>query len=140
MTLLTRLTYVSELTAPMSTPELERLSLLSQRNNYRRDVTGALGCTGHFFVQFIEGRDEEIQALMKRIARDPRHCAVLALDAHQDPRRRFGSWSMRYFDSHALEEEVRAAHRAGISDRARADWLIQRMVATLPPGESLDAL
>src|SRR5258708_22974646 len=46
---------------------------LSERSNRKLDITGALGFTGRYFIQCIEGRTDAIDALMARIQADPRH-------------------------------------------------------------------
>lgn len=134
---LKRLIYVSLVATAMSEHELRRLQALSERNNRRLDVTGALGYTGRYFIQCIEGRAEAIDQLMVRIAADPRHTNVLELCTAQADKRRFAQWSMRYFDSHALDVDTHGVHQAGRQDSDRANWLIERMTQTLAPGQSL---
>ncbi|WP_158622928.1 BLUF domain-containing protein [Aquabacterium soli] len=137
---LKRLIYVSQAAAAMSAPDLQRLQSLSERNNRRQDITGALGFTGRYFIQCIEGRAEPIDTLMRRIAADTRHTAVLELCTVDADRRLFDQWSMRYFDSHALDDDVHQVHQAGQRDPARAQWLIDRMTEFLQPGHSLHRL
>lgn len=137
---LKRLIYVSQLTAALSPHDLQRLQALSERNNRRQDITGALGFTGRYFIQCIEGRTEAIDTLMIRIAADPRHAALLELCITETDRRLFDQWSMRYFDSHALDDDVHQVHQAGQRNPERAEWLIDRMTESLQPGHSLHRL
>lgn len=135
-----RFAYISRATQTFQAGDLTRLQSLSQRNNRIKDITGALGFTGHYFLQYIEGRDPVIQDVMRIIRRDGRHADVLECEFPPGVKRRFGQWSMRFFDSSVLDGDVRRIHHQGTLTPEEADWLIQRMVQTLPPGESLHAL
>jgi hypothetical protein len=134
------LTYVSAARLPLSAQELQHIHAHSQRSNRQRDITGALGFTGRYFVQCIEGRRGEVEALIRRIESDARHSRVLLLDSETVTNRRFGEWSMAYVDSLALDEEVACAYRAGIPSKQVAQVLLQKMAAALRPGESLHSL
>ncbi|HIV73111.1 MAG TPA: BLUF domain-containing protein [Candidatus Aquabacterium excrementipullorum] len=134
---LKRLIYVSRATMPATPHDLQRLHALSERSNRRQDITGALGFTGRYFIQCIEGRAEAVDALMARIDTDPRHAEVVVLCTLDTDKRHFDQWSMRYFDSHALDEDAHQAHQSGQRDPAQAQRLIDRMTQTLPPGGTL---
>ena len=134
---LKRLIYISRVTMPATPQALQRLHALSERNNRRLDITGALGFTGRYFIQCIEGREETISTLMSRINLDPRHTDVLELCTVTTEQRHFDQWSMRYFDSHALDDDAHEVHQAGQRDPERAQWLIERMIQSLQPGHSL---
>lgn len=119
---------------------LGKLHALSERSNRQRDVTGVLGFTGHYFLQYIEGRESAVAGLMKTIRRDARHVKLIECQLPAVSRRRFDQWSMRYFDSHALDADVREVHEGGVLTVATAERLIGRMVQALPPGHTLHAL
>lgn len=137
---LKRLIYISRVTMPATPHDLQRLHALSERSNRQLDITGALGFTGRYFIQCIEGREAAIDALMARIQSDPRHADVVELCTITTAQRRFGQWSMQYFDSHVLDDDVHQVHQAGRHDPERAQWLIDRMTQTLPPGQGLHQL
>lgn len=137
---LKRLIYVSRVTMPATPHDLQRLHALSERSNRQLDITGALGFTGRYFIQCIEGRTDAINALMARIHADPRHAGVVELCTITTEQRHFGQWSMRYFDSHALDHDAHQIHQAGQRDSERALWLIDRMTKSLQPGHSLHRL
>lgn len=69
-------------------------------------VTGALVYTRSRFAQILEGPDEAVDAIMAKIARDPRHEQVTVVDVQRPAERAFGSWSLayaggsRYVDKH----------------------------------------
>ena len=134
---LKRLIYVSRVTMPATPHDLQRLHALSERSNRQLDITGALGFTGRYFIQCIEGREAVINALMSRIQADARHADVVELCTISTEQRHFGQWSMRFFDSHALDEDTHQVHLAGQHDPERAQWLIDRMTRALQPGQTL---
>lgn len=137
---LKRLIYVSRVTMPATPHDLQRLHALSERSNRKLDITGALGFTGRYFIQCIEGRTDAIDALMARIQADPRHADVVELCMITTEQRHFDQWSMRYFDSHALDHDAHQIHQTGQRDPERAQWLIERMTQSLQPGHSLHRL
>lgn len=69
-------------------------------------VTGALVYTRSNFAQILEGPDEAVDALMAKIARDPRHDHVTVVDVQRPAERIFDHWSLayaggsRYVDKH----------------------------------------
>lgn len=134
---LKRLIYISRVTMPATPHALQRLHALSERSNRQLDITGALGFTGRYFIQCIEGRTDAIDALMLRIQADTRHADVVELFTITAEQRQFDQWSMRYFASHSLDDDVHQVHQAGQRDPERAQWLIDRMTQSLQPGHSL---
>lgn len=65
--------------------------------NLANDITGILVFDGQHFCQYIEGPVGPMQALVVRIATDPRHCLFDV--KHQAPLlgpRKFTNWSMAY--------------------------------------------
>lgn len=59
-------------------------------------ITGGLIWTGQAFAQLLEGEAVEVDALMARIAADPRHEAVRIVDEAEVRRRAVPDWSMAY--------------------------------------------
>lgn len=134
------LIYISAARLPVSAQELQHIHAHSQRSNRRHDITGALGFTGRYFIQCVEGQRGEVEALMRRIESDARHSSVLLLDSQAVSSRRFGEWSMAFVDSLALDDEVALAYRAGLPSEQVAQVLLQKMAAALRPGQSLHLL
>lgn len=66
----------------------------SQRNNARRDLTGALAAHRGRFIQVIEGPADAIDGLLDRLRRDPRHRDLQVLDRAPVESRSFEGWSM----------------------------------------------
>ncbi|CAN5141542.1 hypothetical protein BH10PSE1_BH10PSE1_28750 [soil metagenome] len=92
---LERLVYES--TATGSTGSLLNLATIlgaSQANNARRGLTGALAAHADRYIQVIEGPREGLDALLTRLAGDPRHRDIRILDRRPIADRSFSDWSM----------------------------------------------
>src|SRR5215213_2841436 len=96
--MLTRLIYHSEnhLGASGSTmiAELNDILDVSNRNNERSGLTGALLFDTLWFVQILEGEREAVSATFRRIAADTRHDGVTLMDVRPVDKRLFGNWWM----------------------------------------------
>lgn len=92
---LQRLVYES--TATGSTESLLNIATIlgeSQRNNDRDGLTGALAAHNGRFVQVVEGEAARLDALLNRLAQDPRHRDIRLIDREPISQRLFGQWSM----------------------------------------------
>lgn len=91
-----RVTYLSRATAPLSADAL--LALLSQchRNNTASGLTGMLLFGNGTFLQAIEGEEAAVDALLDRIAKDPRHTDLKILRREAITTRQFADWSMGF--------------------------------------------
>lgn len=91
-----RIVYCSRATAdgPVEPPELARILATSRRNNADVNVTGALLYNRGFFVQLLEGSFDAVQSVFERIQADPRHDAVVVLQAETVESRIFAEWAM----------------------------------------------
>ena len=71
--------------------------------NLAHEITGLLIFDGMRFSQQLEGRPEEVRALMDRICNDPRHTNIEII--HQGPlaERRFRCWSLGYVSLDGME-------------------------------------
>ena len=92
---LERLLYAS--TATGRTDSLLNMATIlgeSQRNNARDGLTGALAAHDGRFIQVIEGTSGALDALLRRLAPDPRHRDIVILDRRPIAERRFTDWTM----------------------------------------------
>lgn len=91
-----QIVYISSAVAPWSTEQL--LDLLQQclKNNSARGVTGMLLYGEDTFLQALEGDDAVIDALIEKIARDPRHAKIQLLHRRPIERRQYADWSMGF--------------------------------------------
>lgn len=101
--MLKRLKYISRFAGALSTKDIRAIVEVSQRNNFRDGITGALTATGGVFFQIIEGPREEVEQLYRKILMDARHTEVMCLRSEDNcPTRLFPNWSMRHIP---LDEE-----------------------------------
>ena len=67
---------------------------VSQRNNSRLDITGALIFDNEWFLQILEGPVEAVERTYNRIEKDPRHSAVTLVEKRNASGRLFQEWGM----------------------------------------------
>lgn len=67
---------------------------VSQRNNRRDHITGALVYSDGAFFQVVEGAPEGLDRLLRRLADDPRHSDVKVVHRSAVCGRLFADWSM----------------------------------------------
>ena len=89
-----RLLYISTARQQPTADQLADILRASRRNNAAVDVTGLLIVGGRRFLQALEGPEDAVQATYDRIARDPRHFAVVQLARETVTKRQFADWSM----------------------------------------------
>ncbi len=122
MNYLTHLLYTSRATQPVTASELRTLAAQSTERNHSVAVTGLLLYSAGSFLQLLEGRAPTVDALMKRIALDPRHTDVRVLLRAEAPQRLFPRWYMGLLD---LDTDGSEADRARLAEALR-DGLEQR--------------
>ena len=91
---LERLLYAS--TATGRTDSLLNMATIlaeSQRNNARDGLTGVLAAHDDRFIQVIEGTTSALDALLRRLAPDPRHRDIVILDRRPIAGRLFDGWA-----------------------------------------------
>lgn len=66
-------------TARSSDSDVAAILETARRKNGELGITGLLAHGGNMFLQIVEGAPEAIEALMARIAADPRHRSVRVL-------------------------------------------------------------
>lgn len=91
---LLRVIYGSSSPDHLREDELVAILEAARRGNAARGVTGALAYHDRGFIQVLEGPGPEVEALLARIARDPRHTGMLVFDRSEVDARAFGGWSM----------------------------------------------
>ncbi|RYZ27062.1 MAG: hypothetical protein EOP01_08190 [Propionibacteriaceae bacterium] len=88
--------YVSVAAEPWDQVDLTALLAQSRTANAAVDVTGLLLYRDDVFMQVLEGEEEVVRALYRRIAADPRHHDVANIWVAYAPQRRFPDWSMGF--------------------------------------------
>lgn len=74
--------------------DLNTIMDVSNRNNEKAGITGALIFDSLWFLQILEGDRDVVAATLRRISQDERHDNVTVMDAREIDRRQFGNWWM----------------------------------------------
>jgi hypothetical protein len=88
--------YLSSASHLLSDDELRAILSVSRRNNRERGITGMLLYSDGGFIQALEGPRDEVDALYKTIARDPRHGRIITLLEGPIDARNFPQWTMGF--------------------------------------------
>lgn len=89
-----RLLYISTAREAVTPAMLADILRVSRRNNAAAGVSGLLIIGGRRFLQALEGPPEAVFPTYDRIARDPRHFAILRLACEDITQRQFPEWAM----------------------------------------------
>src|ERR1700761_3092122 len=92
------LIYTSRAWKPFSDADLKKLLMRARLNNGKLSVTGMLIYHDGVFLQALEGDEQSVRGLFKRIEKDARHGEVTILKNQSSfgERRIFGEWSMGF--------------------------------------------
>jgi hypothetical protein len=97
------LLYLSEGTVPFSQADLRELLQKANENNSKLGITGMLLFKGGNFLQVLEGEQEAVLTLYKKITLDPRHTRAVTLFQDFAPQRDFPDWSMGFHDLNSAD-------------------------------------
>ena len=89
-----RLLYISTSRETITPEMLADILRVSRRNNGAAGITGLLIVGGRRFLQALEGPENAVRTAYERIARDPRHFAVVQLACDTVDERQFAGWAM----------------------------------------------
>ena len=95
---LVRLIYASEATGTLTRGDITQILGAARRNNSHHGITGMLCHGNHRFLQYLEGRRSEVNAVYARIIADRRHKNLVLLDYSGITETRFDDWSMGFVD------------------------------------------
>lgn len=90
------LVYVSLGTDNLTEADLRDILSKSRKNNRQHNITGMLLYRDGFFIQALEGEEEDVNALFDKIIGDKRHRNVVLVYKNAILMRTFGSWSMGF--------------------------------------------
>ncbi|PRI11359.1 hypothetical protein B4915_09135 [Leucobacter massiliensis] len=90
------LVYTSSAVTRFYEEDLDTLLVEARARNTELGITGLLLYRNDQFIQFLEGPPRHVDALMKKIERDPRHTRVRVVLDEFALQRRFEDWSMGY--------------------------------------------
>jgi uncharacterized membrane protein (DUF373 family) len=91
-----QLSYVSTATKPMSKQAFETLLEECRHNNSMIGITGMLLYGNKTFIQVLEGPEDAVESIFKKIQQDPRHTDVKVIQKKILQRREYSDWSMAF--------------------------------------------
>jgi hypothetical protein len=127
-----RIRYVSELAESLTPEDVDAIARVSEANNIRDGITGMLMASGHLFFQLVEGPDDAVDALYRRILADRRHRNVMVLgDERGDLKRQCPDWAMKKVDL-SMEAAVRSEPLKAILEASAAQFrILKQLVSAL---------
>lgn len=90
------LAYVSKQSHVITDEDLKKLLGKSRKNNSAISVTGLLIYFQGTFIQYLEGKEEQVNWLYNKIAKDRRHQSLWEIDSGFSENRAFSDWSMAF--------------------------------------------
>jgi class 3 adenylate cyclase len=122
-----RIMYISTTTRKLTDQEVEEIGRKSTVNNAKVAVTGVLLSANEFFFQILEGKEEDVEGVMERIRKDPRHQGLLILKAEYEVTGRlFGSWSMNTVRLDGMSDMLMQAVRIMLENITETHRIIER--------------
>ncbi len=88
------LIYISNRTDPNDAMLVRDIAIEASQTNRTMNISGILMAVDNYFLQVLEGQEREVETLLDKIAKDPRHTDVQVLYRGNLPDRIFGQWSM----------------------------------------------
>lgn len=90
--------YVSTAACGITARQIGDILDVSRRNNARLEISGVLLFAGGSFIQLLEGPREGLDAIISRLAVDPRHHAMLTILRGPIRARALPDWTMGWLD------------------------------------------
>lgn len=97
-----QLIYKSTSMEPITKEMVEKILLPARRFNAEYDITGLLLFSEDVFLQFLEGKPEDVDLLYKRICHDPRHKDIAQLYTGYSDNRNYPDWRMMSYSRHQV--------------------------------------
>ena len=125
-----QLVYISAAEQEFSEKELQELLEKARINNESLDVTGMLLFHEGSFIQALEGDEDKVEDLYKKIGQDNRHSETRVLFRGEIEERDFDTWSMGFYRSHQTSNEnLKGFHKflkSGFRRKAKEDESLAR--------------
>lgn len=85
---------------------------VARKNNSRLGLTGCLFRSDRYYAQLLEGPEESVWRMMRRIRRDLRHFDIKEWPLTQAPVRTFPDWHMGYSIAEVADYQLKAIGQA----------------------------
>ena len=94
---------------PLNWEIVRSITTVSERNNKASGLTGVLLASRSHFMQAIEGKYEDVNAVFRRICRDDRHLDLSIIGFSIIDARLMGGWGMRGIGAFDFNQEIEQA-------------------------------
>lgn len=122
--MLCRLIYASDVATPFDFGDLQAILAKAQRNNPALDITGLLVMVSQRFIQVIEGPNENVNLLYRKISRDSRHCDCSLIEFGPASTRLFDAWSMRAIHPGLMNQQLKTLLARKYGADARGNLMV----------------
>ena len=129
MPALQRVFYISRVADPGQPPDMKRILGRSRMSNRRLDITGMLAHSGRHFAQVLEGPTADVDALVEKVAADPRHIDFKVIFRKPIEHRAYGEWEMGYIEGFGASEHIEALIDMPAFDAAAAERFAVKLFA-----------
>ncbi|MDP1519711.1 BLUF domain-containing protein [Porticoccus litoralis] len=101
-----RIIYKSRSVAPLNWTLVQDIIMSSEPRNEQSGITGVLLASETHFLQALEGKFEDVNALFRRIFRDDRHEELTLISFSVIDARLFRGWGMLGIGTFNLNQEI----------------------------------
>jgi len=99
-----KLIYISTAIKDFSQEDCESLLEQSREKNQRLNITGLLILKDRTFIQWLEGKEEDVNEVFETIKKDDRHFQVTQIAKESIEKRAFPEWHMGFKNVKNLSE------------------------------------
>ena len=121
--MLRQLAFASRAKSGLRASDTSAIIGTSRANNARLGLTGVLVYSGASFLQFVEGDDDQLSALWRRLLADDRHRELASLHDGSAAARWFDDWRAGYMPEAILAP--RLAHWRSLGPALPGDELAE---------------
>lgn len=138
-----RIVYISKAEKDFSLVDLQELASKAAEKNRRLGITGYLSFSNGRVLQFLEGEDGDVTALLDEIRDDPRHEIVYEIHWEHAIHRLFDTWAMRLITTKQLDDFIEQHLlfiKMNLPHKRRCEEFVWRSVARIAGMQSQLAL
>lgn len=101
-----QLVYLSQAAEDISYSDIQDILEVSRINNEMEEVTGVLIFRDGYFLQLLEGREQDVKKVLSKILMDDRNHSIRVLIETTAVDRLFEKWSMAFYDGDISHNET----------------------------------
>ncbi|KYG63439.1 BLUF domain-containing protein [Bdellovibrio bacteriovorus] len=101
-----QLVYLSQAAEDISYSDIQDILEVSRINNETEEVTGVLIFRDGYFLQLLEGREQDVKKVLSKILMDDRNHSIRVLIETTAVDRLFEKWSMAFYDGDISHNET----------------------------------